>query len=171
MSRVRSVLMIPVLAVAMLGGGASASAQPAIESCGGGGHIWPRGDSAMGSALVGRVTGTSVNHLGHRVYRFDVLRWLGWSPRFSDPIKIMLVDCVETSFRMGGRYLVSSGVPNDGLTVKRLEHSDRFAVARRVWPDDSVKLMGYGAGTDWDEVPAYLDDPETLREAIQAIRD
>lgn len=153
MSRVRSVLMIPVLAAAMLGGGASASAEPAIESCGG-----------------GQVTGTSVNHLGHRVYRLAVLRWLGWSPRFSDPIKIMLVDCVETSFRMGGRYLVSSGVSNDGLTVKRLEHSDRFAVAWRVWPDDSVKLMGYGAGTDWDEVPAYLDDPETLREAIQAIR-
>ena len=46
---------------------------------------------------------------------------------------------------------------------------DAAAVAWRVWPNNRVKLMGYGPGTDWDETPGYWTKPENLHQVIKAV--
>lgn len=174
MSRVRSVLAITLL-MTMLGGGTSAasaertSAAGAERTCGAGGHTWPQGEAAHGITFVGRVTGTSVQPNGTRVYRFHVLKRHA-GPPLRDRVNVLFGDCVETRFKVGGRYLVSSarGGGHDGL-IEEVDYRDEGAVAWRVWPTNHVELMGYGPGTPWDETPAYLRQPERLHEAIDAV--
>lgn len=177
MSRFGSVVATAVLVAAMVGGGSVTAAAPvgtadAPSSCGT--QAWPTGHEAKGVAFVGRVLGSTVNRDGFRVYRFHVLSTRSLPPGADgvrDPIRVMVVGCAKTSFKVGARYLVSSSfATGHDDRIERVELSSDVGVAWRVWSDNSVQLKGYGPGTDWDAVPAYLADPDTLKEAVAAIR-
>lgn len=82
-----------------------------------------------------------------------------------------MTTCAKTGFKIGERYLVSSsfGSGHNGYTSK-VGFGDEVGVAWHVFPSDKVTLIGYGAGTQWDNVPDWLSAPQTLRQASVAIR-
>ena len=78
------------------------------------------------------------------------------------------VECVGTKLEIGARYLISGNEWGaDAGVIRELNFSDGSAVAWRVRPDQSINLLGYGAGTP--EPPAYLAQPDTLKEAVHAV--
>jgi hypothetical protein len=168
MRRSSVLVAVPLLLVAMLGGAAPTGArQPACDAGDPPVWTWPRRLDAIGTAFTGRPVDTWVNRQGWRVFLFDVLSVKVGGP-LPDRVRVRL-RCVETRFRVGARYLItsSSGFRRDGVTY--FEHSSQEAAAWRVWPTDQVRLMGYGPGTEWENTPRYLDRPETLRQAVRAV--
>lgn len=166
-----TVLTIPVLVLALVGAGGSgvgARSPGPAQDCATDALTWPQKGEAEGATFVGRVTGTWVTRNERRAFRFEVLHVN--AGRIGDRI-IVALDCVDTRFKVGLRYLVSSSVfvPGDGTRVRRLSFNDATSVAWRVPPGGDVRLKGYGPGTQWAEAPRYLSRPDTRREAVRAV--
>jgi len=171
MSRSRSVLAIPLLVLAMVGGGGLASAAepaaaPAGFDCDTEGLGWPDRADVQGATFAGVIKGGYRVNFSRTTYRIKVARkYVG---DFGSHVRIS-VQCVETRFAVGERVLISGGtyVKKDGL-IARVVFSDHQAVAWRVVDSDgAVRLRGYGRGTK--DAPEWAARPDTVRQAVRAV--
>ena len=105
---------------------------------------------------------------GFDTYRFKVLR--SYEGTFGEQVNVVMT-CTDKKLAVGRRLLVSSGYyrPDGRAPIASIHYHWTTTAAWLVTSEDDVWLRGYGPDTPWDETPAYLTRPDTLREAVRAV--
>lgn len=166
MRRMHLFLALPLLAVALSSAGPVGAVDPAGFDCSAEARSYPDRWAAEGATFVGRVL--SVRKLADefRVVRFAVQKVHAGD--IGDRVTVR-TECVETRFRTGERYLVSSAgfKPATGR-IDTIGFGSYVSVAWHLRDDGSIALLGYGDGLGGPALP-YLTDPDTVAEAAHAV--
>lgn len=177
MKRSIRIMLVPLLLVAAVGGGNAAAAAPAVSApaanspamrtfdCDTEGPEWPSKAAVRGATFLGRVKDGYEASPNFRSYRLKVI-W-AYNGDFGKEVRVA-IQCATTKLQVGQRYLFSSGqfATRDGQ-ITHLSFFEDYGVGWRVRDDSTVKLLGYGAGTQ--TAPQWLKSPDTVKQAVRAI--
>jgi hypothetical protein len=144
------------------------SSPAAAEDCSTKGYGWPLRGHAEGATFLGRSMGSFVNEKHRTVYVFKVRR--AYAGAFGSTVRVVL-RCVESRLPPGSMFLVSSSAssPRDGGEIHHIHFNDANAVAWRVYRDRTVRLKDYSLDGEMEDAPGYLERPETLAQAVDAV--
>jgi hypothetical protein len=171
--RLHHVVMVATTSVAIALAGVGASVAPVAADCGSDGIAWPaKAKAVQGLTFLGTMerTVSDVPGRGETSIIFTVDKVFDGEAGK----KVTLTPwCVGTPFKVGHRYLISTSdrLPLPGtkptLGDRQSWFTDGFAVAWRVSPDRSVRLLGYPGGRGY--APRFLKRPSTVRQAVKAV--
>jgi hypothetical protein len=167
----RATALVGLLVLSSTGLASVSASTPADSSatsfdCSTEARAYPERWQAEGATFLGKVLSSRTLAPEFRVVRFAVQRH--YAGDIGETVTVRTA-CVETRFRIGERYLVSSrGYRPATGRIDTVGFGSAASVAWHVADDGSIKLLGYGAGLGGPPAP-YLTRPDTVVEAAHAV--